>query len=296
MPVARNGTASQTREIAGRLRALVGREDVSEDYVRFRIELFRAQAAIRDALAGSPPATPSDVAQTADSPALDPTTVPLDRSLLQRLLADLSASLGHQDHPGADLARLVAASAEAPELIKELVRKASFGPDRQYLATAGRRLGIDPEALLFFGRILSAPFVTATVERLEQRVTAGESSGSCPWCGSPPGLAMLLQEEGKEGRRTLGCSLCGERWEFARTECPYCGDRHNLGTLSWDENDPRTIETCDRCGGYLKTVDLRKLSAGEPVVALVETTATLYLDLIAEAEGYVRGLPYAALR
>ena len=47
---------------------------------------------------------------------------------------------------------------------------------------------------------------------------------------------------------------------------------------------------------YLKTVDERKLPEEQAVVPLAETTATLYLDLIAEKEGYLRGVPYAALR
>ena len=286
-------------KIAAHLEALIGREDVSEDYVRFRIELLESQAAARDALAGLPFAAPSDTAERAESPVLDPAAIPFDRGLLEKLLADLSASLSRQGRPNEDLARLSVACAEEPEFLEELVRKATFGPDsmisgRQFLDAAGRRLDMDPEALLFFGRVLGAPAVTAAVGRIKREVSApGSSSGHCPWCGSEPGLAVLKREDGK---RVLSCSLCGEGWEFARMECPFCGNRAALEVLSPDEADPHSIETCDRCRGYLKTVDQRKLPEGTTIFPLVESVATLHLDLIAEREGCRRALPYAALR
>ncbi len=48
------------------------------------------------------------------------------------------------------------------------------------------------------------------------------------------------------------------------------------------------IEVCEKCKRYIKTVDEGKLSENEDVLPLVEDTATLYLDLIAQREGYAR--------
>ena len=142
--------------------------------------------------------------------------------------------------------------------------------------------------------MLAAPFVAEAVDRLnKRRPAAPEPSGCCPFCGSPPGLAQLERQEGK---RILFCSLCGQSWEFARLKCPFCGSQEKLGTLFLDQTDPRSIETCDQCKSYLKTVDGRKLPEAEVVVPLVETTATVHLDMIAEKQGYARGLPYGALR
>ncbi|MFV1966207.1 MAG: formate dehydrogenase accessory protein FdhE [Pirellulaceae bacterium] len=141
---------------------------------------------------------------------------------------------------------------------------------------------------------LIAPFVAEAAGRRKQRTEAApKSAGRCPLCGSPPGLAKLKREN---GRRVLFCSLCGERWEFARIGCPFCGSQQGLGMLSIDTADPNTIETCEQCKGYLKTVDERKLPENKQVIPLVETIATLYLDLIAEKEGYAGDLPYGALR
>jgi formate dehydrogenase maturation protein FdhE len=58
------------------------------------------------------------------------------------------------------------------------------------------------------------------------------------------------------------------------------------------EGDPRWIETCESCRGYIKTVDERKLPAGETIIPVVEESATLHLDLLAEREGYIRRIPY----
>ena len=69
-------------------------------------------------------------------------------------------------------------------------------------------------------------------------------------------------------------------------------DRESLGVLRLDDADPRWVETCERCKGYIKTVDERKLPEGETVFPVVEEAATLHLDLLAEREGYIRRVPY----
>jgi FdhE protein len=98
-----------------------------------------------------------------------------------------------------------------------------------------------------------------------------------------------------EGKRILFCSLCGESWEFARIGCPFCGEVGSVGVVAVGKDDPRWVETCNRCRNYIKTVDERKLPSETRLFPLVETTSTLYLDLIAEKEGCRRGLPSGAL-
>jgi FdhE protein len=66
----------------------------------------------------------------------------------------------------------------------------------------------------------------------------------------------------------------------------------NLGILRLGDADVRWVETCERCKGYIKTVDERKLPEGELVFPVVEEAATLHLDLLAEREGYIRRVPY----
>lgn len=284
-------------ETIGGLEALIGREHVSEDYVRFRIELLKAQTAVLARLAGSdclPPPQAAGANKAVRTGALDPGELPLDRGLLADLLEAFFQSLEKRPQPNPELARLRQVEAEVPELPELLARAAAFGPDPNLLAQFSRTWQIDFETLLLVGRVLAAPFVTEAVRRLKRRDPQPRpSSGHCPFCGSPPGLAML---RGEAGKRVLGCSLCGETWPLARLRCPFCENEGGLNLLRFEENDPRFIEACDRCPGYLKTVDQRRLPDDQPVIPLVETVATLYLDLIAEEKGYAKSVPYAALR
>jgi len=150
------------------------------------------------------------------------------------------------------------------------------------------------ELCLFIGRVLAAPFVADAACRGGDVPTAGAPAAGnpclCPRCGAVPALAVL---RGEEGRRILCCSLCGHAWAAARAACPFCGDGGSLGALAEREDGPRWIETCDSCRRYIKTVDERRLG-GHAVIPLVEVTAGLYLDMVAEKHGYERGVPYAA--
>lgn len=270
-------------EVVRRLESLLGRRHVPEEYIRFRIALLRSQQGIFDELvaAGGP-----------EVPSIGPDTVLFDRSLLRRLLGEILAAAGG-GRRGGDLARLAGVAEGEGEVLEEIVRAAAFGPDRGRLETLAGTLGISTEALLFFGRVLAAPFMTAATRRLRRPEGTGiPSPGRCPSCGSPPGLAKLRREE---GRRVLFCPLCGEAWEAGRMECPFCGEAGGLERLSAGPEDPRAIEVCGRCREYLKVVDERKLPEGEAVVPLVEAVETLDLDLLAEREGCRRGLPYGAL-
>ncbi len=297
MLVAKNVSSCEPADLAERLEALIGREYISEDYVRCRIELLKAQTAVYDALARaacSPATGAADAEEGPETAAVDPSDIPLDRALLARLFEDLSAAFQKNDRRSDDLARLATAIAKNSDLLEQLAGKAAFGSNKGFLASLSARLAVSVEALLFFGRVLGAPFVADAVRRLKQRAPAArKTSGCCPWCGSPPGLASLKREG---GQRVLFCSVCGESWEFSRVECPFCGDQAGLGTLTVGTDDPCSIETCGQCKGYLKTVDEGQLPRDEEVVPLVETTATVYLDLIAEKEGYARALPYVAIQ
>ena len=284
-------------EIIGGLQRLIGREGVSEDYVRFRIELFEAQTAVLDALRRSvPPSASGTTAATTgqEVAALEPDEVAFDDALLGKLLENLSAAMRRRGHPSDDLARLSAAAGVNSDLLTGFARGAAIGPDEALLVSLSTRFGVSFDALLFVGRVLAAPFVTEAVRRREQRGTAPPNpTGCCPFCGSPPGLARLDREQ---GTRILCCSLCGQTWPLARLRCPFCAAQRELGVLRVEDDDPCWIETCNACENYLKTVDQRRLPEGRAVVPLVETTATVYLDLIAEKQRYRRSTPYAALR
>ena len=300
--------------IVRELEALIGREEVAEDYVRFRVMLLGAQAGVFDELTQS--ASPPDVF--------------FEGRLLEQLLDGLCSALTAGDGNGEILDRLSRAAGKAPGFLARLARDAAFGPAEGGLESLAEGSGCHVEAILFFGRVLAAPFVTHAVGRLKQRkgATAGlpdsegeisrkstagqagsgtqiagdlllsgdarlpKSSGMCPWCGSPPGLARLV---GGEGRRLLCCSLCGESWLHALLKCPTCQNEEGQDRLWLDPEDPCFVQACGNCRAYLKTVDERKLPESEAVIPLVWATATMHLDLIAQREGCQRAFPYTAL-
>lgn len=292
-------------EIVARLEALLGRPYVSEEYIRFRIDLLRAQWAVRQALAGAAQPTPHpgptprtipDQSRTdwsTTGPDLEPDRLPFDPGLLQSIFSAMSASVARRGRLTEDLQRLAAAVQANPALLETLARKAGFGPEMESLESLARETGVFIDALLFVGRALAAPFVAEAARRVGPSApgAAAEARGRCRICGSPPALAKLRRED---GQRVLYCGLCGTGWEFPRLACPWCETpaRQALNVLRISEGDPRWIETCESCRGYIKTVDERKLPLGETIIPLVEEAATLHLDLLAEKEGYIRRLPY----
>ena len=271
-------------QIVGELEALIGREGVAEDYVRFRARLLGAQIGVYEKLSQS---------ATAHLPPLRPRDVPFDDGLLRELLDGVSSALAAGNGNRESLTQFSRVADHDPRFLARLARDTAFKPDENVLEPLAGESGTPLEAILFFGRLLAAPFVTAAVGRLRrQAVTPPKRSGTCPWCGSPPGLARLV---GAEGNRLLCCSLCGESWQHSLLRCPACQNEEGQDRLWLDPEDACFIQTCGNCRSYLKTVDERKLPQGEAVSPLVWATATVHLDLIAEREGCRRVFPYAAL-
>jgi formate dehydrogenase maturation protein FdhE len=282
-----------TDAVAG-LEALIGQPHISEDYVRFRIDLLQAQGVVRAASERSSPIAERRRDGKPRTPALEAKTVRFDGELLAALCDALCEAVTRSGRDAGDVPRLAAAVKEEPGLLGELVRGAAFGPDQEFLESLSSRLDTSTDALLFVGRVLAAPFVAVAARRAgETSAPAAGAAGRCGVCGSPPALAMLA---GEEGKRTLFCSLCGRSYAFKRLACPHCGNDETgtLGFVRPSESDPRWIETCDKCKRYIKTIDTRKLPDRYPLIPIVEEAATLHLDLLAEREGCARGLPYAA--
>ncbi|MEI6305745.1 MAG: formate dehydrogenase accessory protein FdhE, partial [Deltaproteobacteria bacterium] len=129
----------------------------------------------------------------------------------------------------------------------------------------------------------------ASLESFADGITPGDVSGwqepLCPVCGSRPGMAELV---GEEGKRFLCCSTCSFLWPFKRLKCPSCGseDPESLGYFTIGDGVVR-VDTCKECSRYIKTRDSRKGNSDVPLD--VEDLLSIHLDLLASREGFERG-------
>lgn len=253
------------------LDSLLGLPGGADDHVRFRRGLFECQVTALDRLAAAP-----------DGPAQ-----------LQHALAALRDRWKADGRAWQPLERLADEGRRDPASLVAWVERAHANPTDPELARQARRSDVDVGVLAFYGVALAAPLVHARVRSAPPPVDEPATPGRCPCCGSTPGLALVTPPD---GQRVLCCGTCAARWDEPRMACPGCGDTSSLVALR-DPDRPRTwLEACTACHGALVTVDVRQGSTwGSHVLPLVERTASLYLDLLAEKEGYTPLHPYAAL-
>ena len=110
--------------------------------------------------------------------------------------------------------------------------------------------------------------------------------GRCPLCSARPALATVV--EGPQ--RHLHCSFCGTSGTYQFIGCPNCGstDVAQLNTIMAEDEPGFRLATCDACRSYVKIVESSILA--EMTLDLADM-ASLPLDLVAQAKGYVRLAP-----
>ena len=134
--------------------------------------------------------------------------------------------------------------------------------------------------------LIAMPMLQNCRRAWAERVPTDWAYGYCPICGTWPALAEM---RGLDGARHLRCGCCGGDWRTEWLRCPFCGedDHEELGSLvSPDSLARQTIEVCNRCSGYVKT--MTTLSAIRPEHVVLEDLATLVLDIAALERGYRR--------
>jgi FdhE protein len=172
----------------------------------------------------------------------------------------------------------------------KLIRSVLIG-DLKDLKFVADQPSLNSSLLLFIGLNSAQTLMEFYLKKLGDKIDH-ESwlKGNCPLCGSFPAMEKLRREDGK---RILWCGLCGTQWHFKRIMCPFCGNEdHNSlryfftrGDPSSDEN-PFRVDVCDKCKRYIKTIDERKIPENEFPDFSLENINTLYLDILAQKDGY----------
>jgi len=139
-------------------------------------------------------------------------------------------------------------------------------------------INIDKTILKLFGYLSIIPSVEIRAQQLSAYIDkeARWDKGYCPICGNLPSFSVLRGD----GERFLICDLCRSEWQSRRIFCPFC-ENTDSGSLSYlysDEEPEYRVYLCGKCGGYVKTLDIRKVS--RPVYLPLEQISTLHLDMI----------------
>jgi formate dehydrogenase maturation protein FdhE len=153
--------------------------------------------------------------------------------------------------------------------------------------------GMDEDILTVAVHTAVKPFLVKWSERLLPGIGREQwRRGYCPVCGGTPNFAYLEREQ---GARWLCCPRCDAEWLFQRLECPFCvnGKQKELAFFTDDDGRYR-VYICEGCKGYIKAVDLRKVS--RDVVMPLEWVGTLDLDRQACERGYQAGISNISMK
>ena len=97
-------------------------------------------------------------------------------------------------------------------------------------------------------------------------------------------MAQLIgNDPGRQ--RFLACGCCKTRWQYRRTQCPFCEnpDDQRLSVLAIEGEEQLRIDYCESCRGYLKTYN----GEGSESALLADWTS-VHLDVVASDRGLKR--------
>lgn len=161
--------------------------------------------------------------------------------------------------------------------------------DYDYMNDLASELDLPGELFVFTLDHAFRPFLRAFASPMasdlaSEKLTRWPFPNQCPCCGSKSHISRL---SASDGRRFMFCDRCFSEWETTLLYCVHCGN-DEPGSIKFIniENDPAfQIYVCDKCKGYLKTIDERKL--GQRTDLFIANIETIYLDLLAREKGYI---------
>ena len=190
-------------------------------------------------------------------------------------------------------ALLAAIAEDGPELLAgEATARLEGSPEDLLGSLSGywRRDAFD-----YGARALLRPYVEALafLGIVPDRAQSGQptSAAPCPFCGGAPIMAMRRAgAEGDGTPRFLVCALCAREQPITRIHCAGCGelDPHKLPAFKSEQHANASIECCDTCRRYTKSIDL---SLNARPVPEVDDLLTISLDLWAAENKWTRVEP-----
>lgn len=210
---------------------------------------------------------------------LDPGKLALDWEQIRALYKRLVELVKNRKEGRRQVEGLMQALAEEQDGTPELM-KAVLTSDAKAIEDTAQKLVVDAPVLALLLYLSLRPALLDVARVILDRLDLSRwHHGHCPVCGSAPKLADF---SGEGGKRTLHCGLCETAWPYPRLRCPFCenDNREDLSYLRAEGEEGLRVDLCNRCGHYLKTIDLRELAG--PVIVPLDDVATWHLDLIAK--------------
>jgi FdhE protein len=226
-------------------------------------------------------------------PLVEKRALTLDIPSATRLFKRLCKVMSRNKKASHDIERITKALKNKEIDLMELFKQTD-SDNGEYISDLSKKLGVKEDVLSFLSRNSIVPIYEAYAKELSNYVDQERWwKGYCPICGSEPFMAKMKEE----GARFLVCSSCGYEWRFSRLKCPFCENAdHEKLRYFYTEKEGKVyrIDVCEKCKRYIKTVDTNELDAD--VIPLIEDAGSLYLDVLAQQEGYSRdkkasGLP-----
>jgi FdhE protein len=211
--------------------------------------------------------------------------LPLDIASAASLFKRLCKVLSRYKNASGDLKQINGALRRKDIDLVELLKQVA-AENREYVSALSKELGIREDLLLFLAGNSLRPVWEAYAKVLKEYVDQERWwRGYCPICGCLPFIAQLREE----GERFLVCSSCGYEWRFRRLKCPFC-EKENPKELRYfyseTEGKANRVDVCDKCKTYIKAIDIRERPSD--FISFAEDAGTLYMDVLAQAEGYKR--------
>jgi len=271
-----------------RIDALIGERTSHKEILEFLKEVMIEQYKIKPKLKTVPIKIGDEKmnALTDGLPLLDRRDLNLDTASAARLFNRLCKVLSRRKETAGEAGRISHALRNKDINFLELFKQIGI-ENNEYLSALSKKLKVKDDLLSFLAGSSIRPIFEAYASQLKGYV--GQEMwwrGYCPICGSMPFLAEFREE----GERFLACSLCGFEWRFMRLKCPFCENEDHKRLRYFytkGEGPANRVDVCEICKKYIKTLDTRGMT--EETVPIIEDMGTLYLDVLAQKEGYMRG-------